>query len=231
MADPPTTAPFSMGIAPITRRIVRAKRPVRRRAASVPTPAELPAASEESSDDDMMPPPESRSSSSDWSRSSTLSMIGVQRNISDSSSDGEVSTLFNVVSPLSIQNRFQDLQDDDDDDSYSSMPTLENIDRNITIRPKPSATKSRSRKKSKQIPKSNDEGNICSICIEPDDPSSQWNNLVILPCCGASASGTPKELNFSMRFCSGCILKLAKISVDKDSDEYSPWEDQRQTFP
>jgi len=165
--------------------------------------------------------------------------------------------IFNVVSPLSVQNRFQSFQDDEDD--YESMPELEDNSANAQLEIEPHAsldrapwdeseiigstllkggrtTRSRKDKKKKKKNSNNDalsDEAICSICIEPDQPDSKWNQLVILPCCGGamSAESPPRELNFSTRFCAGCIMKLVQINADKDSDEYGPWEGVVREYP
>lgn len=164
-----------------------------------------------------------------------------------------------MASPLSVENRFVDLADDDDD---SSMPSLEDnvlsqirpvennvsvgradtasiaggqIQTGISMVKKNKSKKIKKKKKNKGSYNNNtgDSEPICSICIEPDQPSSKWNNLVILPCCGSALSdtGQPKEINFSTRFCSGCMLQLVKVNLEKDNHEYGPWDSDRHNFP
>lgn len=165
--------------------------------------------------------------------------------------------VFNVVSPLSIQNRFQSFEDDDD--SNESIPALEDNEANAQLEIEPPTTlnrvpsserqtmrstslkggrTTRPKKDKKKKKKNSNNDNLsdkatCSICMEPDQPDSKWNQLVILPCCGGAISPAfpPKELNFSTRFCAGCILRLVQINADKDGDEYGPWEGVVSEFP
>lgn len=237
-----STAPFAIGVAPpppkkMTRRIIKARRPPRREPSqsilNAPpiTPAATFSVGFESNDDEIILP--------------TPSTID---------NDNENSSIEpyapNVVTPLS-GNRFQSL--DDDDESISSMPSLSTIrgaenEPNVVsdrkgerqnedakskkVKKKKKKPSKSSKKKGANSAEQDENGPICSICVEADQPNDKWHRLIILPCCGRSSNDdTPKEYKFSTRFCAGCILKLIQVNVEKDGDEYAPWEDERDEFP